>query len=442
MKGPLAMRRVALMFGALCGVLAIWYLAVRPTVLTIAVGPAGTSQVAFVETVAKLLRETRQPFRFKILTTDGTEESSRLLDGRKVELALLRSDDLTSKEARSIVIAHRRSLLLVSRKEAEIESLRDIAGKKVAIATTDTDSFMPLIERVMAHFEVDTDDLTIEEIPREDIPAALAEGRVDAIILVTNPAAKAIRSMLADITGARQIEIILSGAPAHEALAVRFQELHTSKVPEGVFGGTPSRPEKDIDTVAISYEIVAGSRMSEQTATELTKALMEMRTRLRSAKDNTFGIETPPVDEQRRFLPHAGTAAFVNSEAKTWFELYSDHIWLGLFSIGLIGSSVAGVMSWAGLKQEAPAETLASQMRTLAGRLEMAGSVGEIDEIQGDFDDLVLAMMREYGLRNLAEEGMPDPSAWITTFAGLIGRRRALMADLGATQQPASVRTA
>lgn len=248
--------------------------------------------------------------------------------------------------------------------------------------------------------------------------------------------------MLADITGTHQIEIAITGAPAHEALAVRFQELHTSEVPEGVFGGTPSRPEEDVETVAISYEIVAGARMSEQTATALTKSLMEMRTRLRSAKDNTFAFETPPVDEQRRFLPHAGTAAFVNSEAKTWFEIYSDHIWLGLFSLGLIGSSVAGVMSWAGLKQEAPAETLASQMRTLAGRLEVAGSVGEIDQIQGDFDDLVLAMMREYGLRNLTEEGMPDPSPWIATFAGLIGRRRTLMADLGSSQQQPHVRTA
>ena len=120
------MRRVALMFGALCGVLAIWYLAVRPTVLTIAVGPAGSSQGAFAETVGKLLKETRQPFRFKVVETDGTEESSKQLDGRKVDLALLRSDDLTSKEARSIVIVHRRSLILVSRKEAKIESLRDI----------------------------------------------------------------------------------------------------------------------------------------------------------------------------------------------------------------------------------------------------------------------------------------------------------------------------
>ena len=91
MKGPLAMRRVALMFGALCAILAIWFLALRPAVLTIAVGPSNSTQAAVVATVAKLLRETRQPFRFKILTAEGTEDSSKLLDARRVDLALLRA---------------------------------------------------------------------------------------------------------------------------------------------------------------------------------------------------------------------------------------------------------------------------------------------------------------------------------------------------------------
>lgn len=440
MKGQHAMRRVALTFGALCLLLAVWYIAVRPTVLTIAVGPPGSSQAAYVETIAKLLKETRQPFQLKIISASGTEAASALLDGRKTDLAALRSDDLTAKDARSIVILHRRALILVSRKEAGIDSLREIGGKRIAIATTDSDTYLPVIERVMSHYEIDADELKIEEIPRAEIPAALAEGRIDGVILFTNPAAKTTRSMLAEVTGDKKIEVVISGAPAHEALALRFEELHTREVPEGVFGGTPSRPEEDLETVALSYELVSGSRMAEQTATALTKSLMELRTRLRSTQDNTYAIETPPVDEQRRFLPHAGTAAFVNSEAKTWLEVYSDFIWLGLFALGLVGSSVAGLMSWAGLKQEAAGISMAGQMRSLAGRLETAVTPAEVDTIQGDYDDLVLSIMREYGLRSLTEDGSPDPSPWIATFAGLISRRRALLADLdGQDKTPRSI---
>jgi hypothetical protein len=199
--------------------------------------------------------------------------------------------------------------------------------------------------------------------------------------------------MLSEIVGNQSIELSVSGAPAHEALALRFQELHTIKVPAGIFGG--AMPDADIDTVGISYEIVAHSGMSEQTATAVTRTLMELRGRLRRVLDNTYAIETPPVEEPRRFLPHSGTAAYVNSEAKTLFEVYSEHIWLALFSLGLIGSSIAGVLSWAGLKQQPAAATLAGELRALAGRLEVASTTAEIDAIQGDFDDLVLALMRE-----------------------------------------------
>jgi TRAP-type uncharacterized transport system substrate-binding protein len=434
MKGPLSMRRVALMFGALCSILAIWYLAVRPTELKVAVGPDRTPMLAYAEAMARLMRETRQPVRLKVVRAGDSEDASKLLDSRKVDLALLRSDDLTSTDARSIVIVNKRALILAAKKTVEIKSMRDLAGKRIVVAMGDGDSNLPIIQRILSHYDIDADQLEIEELPRAEIPAGFAADRFDVLILLSNPAAKASRTMLAEITGNQNIELVLSGASGHEALALRFNELQTFQVPEGVFGG--SLPDEDIDTVAITHELVASSRMSEQTAAALTKSLMELRGRLRRGGDNPLSVDTPPVDEPRRFLPHAGTAAYVNSEAKTLLEAYSDHIWLALFSLGIVGSSIAGMLSWAGLRQEAAIDTVAGEMRALAGRLEQASSAAEIDAIQGDFDDLVLAIMREYGLRTLSEEGTPDPSPWLATFAGLIARRRALLQDMNGPDCP------
>lgn len=436
MKGQLALRRVAVALGALCLVLAGWYLAVRPTTLTIAVGPPGSTQVTVLETLGRALKDTRQPFRLKLVGAGGSAEASAKLDKGTVDLAVLRSDDLEAKDARSIVILHKRSLVLVVRKDAGIETLRDIAGKPIGIVKIDADSYAPLIERIMSHFEVEEDDLKLQELDREATVAAMAQRRIDGFIMWANPASKPSREVISELTGTHKLEVVVKGTPAHEALALRFRELHTSEIPDGAFG---AQPDDDEDTVGVTLEIVASSRLSEQTATALTKSLMEIRGRLRSTQTPTYNVETPPVDEERRFLPHAGTAAFVNSEAKTLFEQYSDHIWLALFSIGIVGSSIAGILSWAGLRREAPADTLAEQMRILAGRLENAGSVAEVDQVQGDFDDLVLAIMREYGLQSLAEDGAPDPSPWLNTFAGLIARRRALLTDLaptGTTDRP------
>lgn len=424
MSRQLALRRVAVVLGALCLVLAAWYVAVRPTTLRVAVGASGSTQVEVLETVARVLRDSHQPFRFKLVRTNGTADASAKLDKGTVDLAVLRSDDQGGKDARSIVILHKRAVALVVRKDSGIETLRDIANRPIGITNVDADSYRPMIEKIMSHFELGEDELNLQEMSRRETVDAMTQRRIDGFIMVVNPASKPTRDMIAEMTAKNKLEIVVKGVPSHQALALRFRELHKSEIPEGAFGLQPVDEE---DTVGITLELAATSRLSEQTATELTKSLMEIRGRLRSAQSLTYNIETPPVDEERRFLPHAGTAAFINSEAKTLLEQYSDYIWLGLFGVGIIGSSVAGVMSWAGLKSEAPADTLAEQVRVLAGRLEAATTIAEIDGIQGDFDDLVLALMRDYGLRRLSDEGSPDPSPWLNTFAGLIVRRRQLL---------------
>lgn len=438
MKNHLALRRVAVMLGALCLILGLWYLMVRPTHLRVAAGPPGSSAYGYVESIARVLKDTRQPFRLTLVPVDGSAAASELLDKGRVDLAMLRSDvDGLSdgegpRDARSIVVMHKRAVILVVKKNAEIETIRDIAEKRIAVVNVDRDSYRPIVERILGHYDIDVEALSLRELTRPELIKAMASGELDGFILIANPASKPTRAVISDLTGTHNIELIVRGVPAHEALALRFRELITFEIPEGIFGGNPLQPgEDDTNSVALTMELTATPRMSEQTATALTKSLMEIRARLRSGQDNTFAIETPPVDEERRFLPHTGTAAFVNSEAKTLLETYSDHIWLALFSVGIIGSSVAGLMSWAGLKREAPADTLAEKMRLLAAQLETAQSAADVDAVQGDFDDLVLAIMREYGLRGLAEEGAPDPSPWLYTFSGLIARRRALLAELG-----------
>jgi TRAP-type uncharacterized transport system substrate-binding protein len=427
MKGQLALRRIALVLAAMCVGLAGWYLWLRPTTLMIAVGPERSSQRDYIEVIARLMKETKQPFRLKLVLVAGTAEASDALDSAKADIAVVRSDDLTSKDARSIVIIHKRAVVLVTRNDVGIASLREIAGKKIAISMADSDSFKEVLQRILSHYDIDEDDVTLEEMPRDKIAEAMAEKRIDGFILVANPASKPSRILLSEITGEREVPVILSGTPAHEALAFRFKELQTFEVPEGVFGGNPQLPEEDVNTVAITYEIAATSRLSERDATALTKSLMELRPRLRASPESTYSIETPPVDEPRGIVAHAGTAALVNNEVKSWLDTYSEYLWLGMFALGIVGSGVAAVMSWAGLSKEAPADVLSAKMRGLAARLEVAETPREVDSIQGDFDDLMLEIMRDQGLPSLGQEGQSDPSTWLHTFAGLIDRRRALL---------------
>jgi hypothetical protein len=254
----------------------------------------------------------------------------------------------------------------------------------------------------------------------------MGEGKLDAFILVIDPAGRYPRRLLTDIMERLKIPLVFNGMPAAEALAFRFKDLISTEIPAGVFGGTPPRPEATIDTVAITYELVATERLSDSNATALTKTLLELRTRLRRDPDNSLSIETPPVDEQRRFLPHDGTVALVNDEAKTFLETYSDHIWLALFALSLLGSSITGFLGWSsGRSRPSDTQSFSTLLPKLTEKLATATTPSEVDAVQQEFDALVLKICTENNQNAADGQEKPDPTAWVTLFARLIDSRRA-----------------
>ena len=276
--------------------------------------------------------------------------ASKILDAGKADLALLRSDDPTSTEARSIVIVQKRHLFLVARQDRQIKDWADLRNRPVGIVRGDSDDTRPLVERVLNQYGVNAADVRLRETPLQATVNALADGDVDALVFVGFPGQR-LRRLLAEITDGRGTQISVIGVSNAGALAFRYRDLEATQLPAGVFSGSPPQPPDNIDTIAITHEIVASSEMNDSLATDLTRTLIEAATRMRRIEDNAFNIEAPPVDRPRRFPAHAGAAAFVNDDAQTFLETYSEYIWLALFGLSILGSSITGVP---GLGRAAP----------------------------------------------------------------------------------------
>ena len=420
------LRTMAAIFTLLALSIAIWFYFSMPRTLRVAVGPAHSEQVRFVQNIARAMIDTRKPFRLDVRIDNGSVEASHALDRRQVDLAVVRSDDPSSVEGRSIAVLQKRSVIVASRRDSGIASLVDLRGRNAAVISGDSDSNLPLIARILAHYEIAPEDAGLREMRPEEITAAMADGKLDAFILVIDPAARLPRRLLTDIMERLKIPLKFSGMPAAEALAFRFKDLISTEIPAGIFGGSPPRPEAALDTVAITYELIASERLSETSASALTRTLLELRTRLRRDQDNSFGIETPPVDVQRRFLPHDGTAALAKDEAQTFLETYSDHIWLALFTLSLLGSSVTGFLGWSSERgRECETRTFSTLLPKLTEQLADAQTAAEVDQVQQEFDALVLQIVAEHNRASPDAPDKPDPTAWITLFARLIERRRA-----------------
>jgi hypothetical protein len=196
-----------------------------------------------------------------------------------------------------------------------------------------------------------------------------------------------------------------------------------------VFSGSPPQPPNNIDTVAITHEIVAGSDMKDSLATDLTRTLIEASTRIRRVEDNAFNIEAPPVDRPRRFPVHAGTAAYVNDDAHGFLETYSEYIWLALFGLSILGSSITGFLGWAGLRREPESVGFTHLMPELLEKLDLASTLDEIDEVEHEFDVLVKTLIRDYARGAIDSTVDGDPEPMIRMFERLVDKRRARLLD-------------
>jgi TRAP-type uncharacterized transport system substrate-binding protein len=368
------------------------------------------------------MHESRQPFRLEIVPHEDSIAAAAALDAGRVDLALVRSDDPTSAEARSIVVVQKRHAILVARQDGGIAGWSYLRGRSVGVVRGDTDSSLSLVERILDHNGVSASDVRLSDIALQDAAGAIAERKVDALVFVAWPGHR-LRGLIGDVSDSRRTPVTIIGVPAASALAFRYRDIEASELPAGVLGGAPALPAQPTTTIAISYEIAASSQMSDAVATALTGALLDASPRMRRMQENTFNIETPPLDRPRRFTPHPGVAAYVNNEAMGFLDTYSEYIWLGLFALSILGSSVMGVLGWAGLREERPRRRLEIGMPELLAALEQARTPAEIDAVEDRFDALAQEMLLDYARGTLAP-GESDPAPWISLFSRLLHKRR------------------
>lgn len=423
MTQRVVLRWTATVFALAALSLATWYLATAPTTLRIAAGPQGSQQLRYLQSMARALSENREPFRLEIVPAESSASAAAALDAGTVDLALLRSDDPTSMQGRSIVVLQKRHVFVVARQDRAIADWTDLRGKRVGLVRGEFDETGPLVERILNQYGVKPAEVTLQETPIQIAGAVLADGAMDALVFLGFPGQR-VRRLVGEVTDWRKTPITVLGVSAASALAFRYRDLEHTELPAGVFSGAPPQPPQAINTVAITHEIVASANMSDSTATDLTRALRDSATRIRQLEDNAFNVEPPPVERPRRYPPHPGTAAYVNDEAKGFLETYSEYIWLTLFALSILGSSVTGFLGWAGLREQPDSASFGVCIAKLLARLDAARSLEELDYVETDFDALLRALVRDYAtgaLNGLAE----DPAPLISLFSRLIDRRRA-----------------
>ncbi|MDP4006541.1 TAXI family TRAP transporter solute-binding subunit [Methylobacterium sp. NEAU K] len=378
----------------------------RPTTLTIAVAPNGGTEPALLRAYADELARRKLGIRLNVVAFDGVRESAEALKAGKADLAVVRPDVAMPGNGLTLAVLRELAAFVAAPGASGIKAMPDLGGKRLGMLAGRT-ADRRLLRDLVAHYGLElltdpppgtTDKKAVVLVPVEetDVAAALRDGRIDAVALVTTPTSPAARRLVGFVGEAGEDgEVALMGVPDAAAVVARWPRLQPVTVPAALYGGNPRLPAEDVATVGSSYRLMARAGLSRGVAAEVTQHLFEMRAALAetvpAAEDVSHPNYEDTADATSARLPiHPGAIDYYEREQETFIERYESWIYLVAILGGGIGSAAAWLRQRLGRIRREQIEVatarlleLRSEARRETDRVRLDAMAGEVDDLAG-----------------------------------------------------------
>ncbi len=461
-----------------------YHISTQSTELTIAVGPASSEDARVVQTIATQFAREQLNIRLQIKTVDGPPAAAAAIESGQADLAVVRRDAGMPKNGQAVAILRKNVVVFIVPSAAEtapataapakarrgkaaakakpadktekIEKIDQMVGKRLGVIGRSPRN-IELLKVVLRQYRISPDQLvmlTQDDVnkPKEagkigviqfdpnNFSAALKESNVDVIMAVGPVGSPITADAIAAATRGKEPPTFLP-IDASEAIAERESVYESGEIKAGAFGGSPQRPEESVETIEVHHYIMARRTLGEQVVADFTKHLFSVRQTLAAELPSAAKIEKPDTDKDAAVSAHPGAAAYLDGELKTFFDRYGDLAYWGVMVVSLLGSGLAGLLSYN------KADDRVRKLRTLEKLLELAKaartaeSIQALDELQAEIDTVQAGMIREVETGALdgptmmahtmsIERALQAISDRRTTLAGLPPRPLAAVASL------------
>jgi TRAP-type uncharacterized transport system substrate-binding protein len=443
---------VLLLFGSLIG--AGLYVESQPTTLRIAVGPPNGEDAHLVQAIAQQLNRDRAGIRLKPVLKDSATDSAAAVDSHDAELAVIRRDRGYPHEGLAIAVlrenvavvivpaagslaavgggtanAGKRTARTKTPPPKKIEKIEQIAGRTVGVIGHSSGN-AELFATVLKQYEIPADKVKVVPLDPDDVKGALRATPVD-VIFGAGPVTSAYFADAIAASGKGDEKPKLLEIDAAAAIAKRLPVYASAEIKKGVFGGHAPLPEDDLDTISVSHYIVARKSLSDGVAGDITKLLFGVRQSLASEYPAIAQMTKPDTDKDAAVLAHPGAAAFIDDEQKTFFDKYSDFIYLGIMVFSGLGSGAAWLTSYSRADDRIRKLKALENLLDIAGAVRLAQTHEQLDTLRRDVDELVRRAMRQVERNALDESAMVAFSIALNQAQSAVAERRALLTAQG-----------
>ncbi len=168
----------------------------------------------------------------------------------------------------------------------------------------------------------------------------------------------------------------------------------------GTFGGRPKRPEEDVETVGVSYRLMARGAVSRVAVASVVQHLFEWRSRLAAVAPIANAMKAPDYDTtvtatSARLPNHPGAVDYFEREQQTFLDRYEDWIYLFAFFGGTLGSGVAWLGQRLARKRRERIDVVLDRLLDILAEAREARTVEVLDALTRETDSLIADVVRQ-----------------------------------------------
>lgn len=389
--------------------------------LVFAVGEANGPEARFAAKLAALLKSNASRLRLKIVPNGDNAKALASFDRKEANLAVLRTDAKVPSRARAVAILDHDVMLLLSPGDKKIKTVADLKKKKIAVMA-DGENSAALVRNILELSDSPDAASRVQLAPPgATLDKLFASG--NGAVMVVAHASRIVQDKSYEQL-AKRGGFTLNAIDAAKALARKYPALSEETLTTGMLSGAPVIPDDDLTTLGLEWLLVAQSKLSTTTMSDLARLIYENKADLALSDGFASKIEPAVTDKDAFIAAHAGAAEYINDDTKSFIERYSDLMYFGLAALSVIGSIFAAIYTKVTRVAPEKASELATAILDIGERMEYAKSLDALDELQDELEAILRGAV--IGLRDgtISTDGLETFKLGYEFVRDEIGMRR------------------
>lgn len=339
---------------------------------------------AFSQAFAEIVKQNYPNIQIEVIETAGSATNMSLIGRDNAQLALVQSDTPVERPVRAVARLFPEMFHLMVRKEANIRSVADLRGKRLALMPRGSGSY-DLFWPLSKHYSLRGGDFTYRPLPSQEAHRALLSGQVDAVFQISTLGNASIRNILQD----RSVELL--EIDQVNALRLSLPYLEAQSIPKGTYDGAGPLPNRDLPVVGVDALLVAHEKLPFDVVNALANILYMHRNELVSIYPRAALIRLPESGNDLGLPLHPGAQAFYDRDEPGFIVEYAEPIGLLLSVSILVGSTLWQFRIWLTGRQKNRADLYNLELLEIIDEINQTNDPNELNTLR----QKLLAMLKD-----------------------------------------------